>query len=260
MPLTELRFIWRVNQVPSKDFEATHAFIYNHEKAFHVGVHSGANDREMALYFFSTHHHQLGYDIIDIQASVIDTDSSKPHRTIKLERFHQGPSSMTVEMYQSTVALTQAPYSFTIQVTITSILPHYTFQPSDKNMKTQLWSAFLNHQLTDVELVLHQDVIAAHRVVLVSRSPVFQALLGSEPANQGSYRSRIQIDGTHQRAVFEDFLYFLYTGTMQGTTDYHRLLVLAEKYQVDTLKHVCQCAATKKAAVGDISAVIMLAN
>ena len=254
--VTELRFNWRMEEIPDKDVETSHAFLFQNEKAFHVGIQTGSHDKEMTLYFFSTHHQQIGFNIIDIRALTTDKSSTKTHRVIHMERFHEGPP-MVIEMYQSKMVLTQVPCSLTIQVSIVSTTSHYSFQPCDKNMKSDLWSAFINRQHTDVELVLNQDVVEAHRVVLVSRSPVFLAMLGPEPPARGARRTQIQISDT-PLSVLEEFLYFLYTGTLKGTPNCHQLLALAEKYQVETLKILCQNGTSKRATARDISTIIMM--
>ena len=256
MQVTELRFNWRMEEIPDKDMEATHTFLFQSEKAFHVGVQNGPQDKELTLYFFSTHHQQIGFNILDIRAFM--GDKMKAHRAIHMERFNEGPP-MVVEMYQSVVTLTQAPCSVTIQLSIESAVPRFSFQPCDKNMKSDLWSAFINRQHTDVDLMLDQVVMEAHRAVLVSRSPVFLAMLGPEPPTRGGQRCRIQIEGT-DISVFEEFLYFMYTGTLKGSTNCHQLLTLAEKYQVETLKLLCQHGINKRAAIRDISAIIMMAS
>jgi hypothetical protein len=88
--------------------------------------------------------------------------------------------------------------------------------------------------LTDIEFLVGGRAFAAHRFIVSSRSPVFAAMFRSDmiEANTGT----VTINDTDPD-VFETFLKFLYTGTLEpiSLADDERLQTLANKYQVDTL-------------------------
>ena len=252
---TELRFYWRLEKMPGTDNETTHVFKYQNEKAFHVGVQSSAsNENEFTLYFFSTHHHQIGFNILDVKASMNDKGSNKPHTALQIERWNTG-KAMAVEMYCTTVTLLQAPCSFTIQATIEPNIENFCYHLSDKNMGKELWAANINLQLTDIEFFFGDDIVEAHRFFLVARSPVFLALLATD--NTEAPINQIEMNDI-EKSVFVEFLFFLYTGTLQVAGNCKKLLAVAEKYQVETLRLICE-KGTNKAKAEDISATIMMA-
>ncbi|GLJ47531.1 hypothetical protein SUGI_1003790 [Cryptomeria japonica] len=80
--------------------------------------------------------------------------------------------------------------------------------------------------------------IKAHRIVLISKSPVFKAMLGSEMEESRSGTIKIT-DFSYE--VLRAFVHYLYTA--ETFPDEHMafdLLVLAEKYQVKHLKTVSE--------------------
>ncbi|GMN55295.1 hypothetical protein TIFTF001_024410 [Ficus carica] len=80
--------------------------------------------------------------------------------------------------------------------------------------------------------------IPAHKAVLVSRSPVFRAMLENEM--EESLSGTIKINDASHEALFA-FVNFLYTAEACLDEDMAcELLVLAEKYQVQHLKTFCE--------------------
>ncbi|KAK9271049.1 hypothetical protein L1049_026638 [Liquidambar formosana] len=104
-----------------------------------------------------------------------------------------------------------------------------------------------SHSFTDVVLVASDDgfggpvapvPVPAHKAVLVSRSPVFKAMLENEMEESRSGTIKIS-DITYD--ALRSFVNYLYTA--EACLDEQlacELLVLAEKYQVKHLKSYCE--------------------
>lgn len=86
--------------------------------------------------------------------------------------------------------------------------------------------------------------VPAHRAVLISRSPVFRAMLENEMEESRSGMIKIN-DVSYD--VLRSFVHYLYTAEV--LLDEHmacELLILAEKYQVKHLKAFCEKFMTSK--------------
>ncbi|XP_047341014.1 BTB/POZ domain-containing protein At4g08455 isoform X2 [Impatiens glandulifera] len=107
---------------------------------------------------------------------------------------------------------------------------------------THLYPERSSFCFTDVVLVAASEVypipIYAHKAVLVSRSPVFRAMLKNEMAESLSGTIKIS-DVSHN--VLEVFVNYLYTANAeldeQMACD---LLIMAEKYEVKHMKDSCE--------------------
>ncbi|XP_010269092.1 PREDICTED: BTB/POZ domain-containing protein At4g08455 [Nelumbo nucifera] len=103
---------------------------------------------------------------------------------------------------------------------------------------------------TDVVLVASSDddcgeaAVRAHKAVLVSRSPVFKAMLENEMEERRSGTIKIS-DVSYD--VLRSFVHYLYTAeALLDEQMAYDLLVLAEKYQVKHLKGFCEKFITSK--------------
>ena len=101
--------------------------------------------------------------------------------------------------------------SITFRVKIVSSVENYGFV--DATWITDLWS---ENQLADVNVLVGQNKLRVHRVVLSARSPVFNILLRKH-GHTG--KSKLTFDADEvEFSVVELFLKYLYTGTLSITT------------------------------------------
>ena len=103
-------------------------------------------------------------------------------------------------------------------------------------------------QFADVDVLVGPNKVQAHRVVLSARSPVLKILL-SKVSTTGKYTLTIGADEVDFFVVLH-FLKYLYTGTLSISANNKQLLALAEMYQVETLKEICQLAVCVSDAEG----------
>jgi len=95
----------------------------------------------------------------------------------------------------------------------------------------------LLEDLSDVVFVCGGKEIKAHRNILAARSPVFMAMFTHEMAEKKSGRVTIT-DFTPEE--MRDFLHFIYNGKLDSMDNAVKLLDLADQYQVETLKEMCE--------------------
>ncbi|KAH9299064.1 hypothetical protein KI387_030746, partial [Taxus chinensis] len=107
------------------------------------------------------------------------------------------------------------------------------------------WAPEMLDQHTDIVFEVGDgSKIKAHRIVLISKSPVFKAMLENEMEESRSGTIKIT-DFSYE--VLRSFVHYLYTA--ETFPDEHMafdLLVLAEKYQVKHLKIICEKFLTSK--------------
>jgi len=92
--------------------------------------------------------------------------------------------------------------------------------------------------LADIAIVCDGDVeLKAHRAVLAARSPVFEAMFTHEMTEKLS--GEVTISDCKPEAM-RDFLHFLYHAKLESYDHAAKLLELADRYQVATLKELCE--------------------
>lgn len=113
----------------------------------------------------------------------------------------------------------------------------YKFRLMDRLRGSQLWAAATDRQFTDVEFVVDGKSFHAHQAIVAARCPIFQWVVRKEFTRCGKYEV-LDCDPT----VFEQLLFFVYTGTLQAPADSEQLLDLAKKYGIVTLQEICELA------------------
>ncbi|CAI5441079.1 unnamed protein product [Caenorhabditis angaria] len=96
-----------------------------------------------------------------------------------------------------------------------------------------------NEHLSDVNLIVGEEIFPAHRLILAKSSEVFDRMLSQRWNGDGKKDLEIQEDSICQK-VFPAFLRFLYCNhVVMHQENCLPLLILADKYNVTTLKKVC---------------------
>ena len=140
--------------------------------------------------------------------------------------------------------------SIDFHVIITSCIKNYKSQLEDVLWTTQLWESTEKKLLTDVEFVFvgEKETLCAHRFILSARSPVFAAMFTSDMLE--SKTGRVEIKDVDVN-LFKHFLKFIYTGKLETSARNLDLLALADKYEIETLRELCQTA-TKEVDIQEI--------
>nr|XP_042912821.1 TD and POZ domain-containing protein 4-like [Parasteatoda tepidariorum] len=165
------------------------------------------------------------------------------------------------------------PYSFTLVCFITtsdgnsdSIAENGKLEDSSPSLKASpltlqkdLKKMLLNDKHSDVKLKTRDKIIAAHKCLLSARSPVFATMF-----NQDMLETQTGVVDTLdvESYTLQSFLEFLYTDTITDADceEVLKLMLVADKYQVDNLKERCSQILTAKLSVGNICHVISVAE
>ncbi|XP_069131201.1 BTB/POZ domain-containing protein 17-like [Argopecten irradians] len=93
---------------------------------------------------------------------------------------------------------------------------------------------------SDIVLVVGDNRFFAHKILLVTASEVFEAML-SEARWQESNQNEVCLTEDEECvSVFPDFLKYIYSGSVELTTSMvHKLLILADKYGIHVLHKTC---------------------
>uniref|UniRef100_K3X0L2 BTB domain-containing protein n=1 Tax=Globisporangium ultimum (strain ATCC 200006 / CBS 805.95 / DAOM BR144) TaxID=431595 RepID=K3X0L2_GLOUD len=108
---------------------------------------------------------------------------------------------------------------------------------ADQEQRRKLFELFEACVLTDVVLVVQDQVIAAHRVVLATASPFFHALFTS--GMKESFESRIELNEIHAPA-FRELVKYMYLGQLHITGE-TILAILHTANQLEMLEVVEIC-------------------
>ena len=120
----------------------------------------------------------------------------------------------------------------------------------------KLGSALKEEYFTDVTLVVGKKEFKAHKVILAVQSPVFRAMFGSEMVESKS--NRVEIHDIDQESM-EEMLTFIYTWKAPNVGQMaSKLLVPADKYQLDHLKLMCEEVLCRDVKVENVVDVLVL--
>ncbi|KAL6641109.1 hypothetical protein ACP70R_019290 [Stipagrostis hirtigluma subsp. patula] len=137
--------------------------------------------------------------------------------------------------------------------------PVVVVPPSDMH---QHLGDLLSRQLgVDVKLRVGRKTFLAHRAVLAARSPVFKANLYAPTKEKTSIIDIVDVEAD----VFHDLLTFIYTDTLleteerEASTMAQRLLVAADRYNMERLKLICEDRLRKHIDRGSAATILALA-
>lgn len=123
-----------------------------------------------------------------------------------------------------------------------STLNAYQTHLRDSLFSQELWASRINKERTNVEFQVGGKTFPAHRALLAARCPELAALIPAESSPSPSTPSVSLPD--MDPIVFEDVLYFLYTGSIRHLGDseeetyQQRLADAARMYKIGTLSCV----------------------
>ncbi|KAL5220487.1 hypothetical protein ABZP36_025200 [Zizania latifolia] len=124
----------------------------------------------------------------------------------------------------------------------------------------------LEQEGADVTFVVEGEKIAAHKIVLAARSPVFKAELYGQMKEKNARRITVRDMRPH---VFRALLRFIYTDSLPdmddlGGDDYSDmiglLLVAADRYAMDSMKSQCERILSELLDVKTLAVTLALAD
>lgn len=216
-------------------------FEYRSEQLFSASiVSSAAKERTIqsqpyTLVFSSSNHHKIGIKLTRVCLTLTcpGMTESEPTEMFPKES-HLGDNKQKNVFVLATEQL-PLPVNITYYVYINETIPNYRYELVDLLCMAQLWFAAKRKQFTDFEFLVGGKIFHAHRVVLAARSPVMAKMF----AQSDMEFLRVEDIDVH---TFEHFLHFIYTGRLTTSAGQGQLLLAAERFQIDTLKTLCQNA------------------
>ncbi|XP_054722583.1 TD and POZ domain-containing protein 4-like [Uloborus diversus] len=136
---------------------------------------------------------------------------------------------------------------------------HRGYATGSLHLDTNFTNALLNSSLSDVTLKVGKVEFPAHKIILASRSKVFQGMFESGmKESQENVVNLVEM----QETTAENMLQYIYTGcikelTMEGAFD---LYVAADRYDLRELVVCCQDFILKNISAEHVCEVAALAN
>lgn len=117
---------------------------------------------------------------------------------------------------------------------------------------------YFNKDHSDVIIECGEEKFECHKNILAARSPVFKAMFEAnmKEANSGT----VEIDDIEPN-VLSEMLHFIYTGKSPNLDKHAKeLLVVADKYQLETLKGKCEVTLCSNLATGNCIEMIIFGD
>ena len=108
--------------------------------------------------------------------------------------------------------------------------------PKVLSLQEKFASLFLNEDMSDLKILCDDKEFPVHKFILSMSSSVFKTMFASNFMETTS--KTLPIEDTDAETM-EKFLRFLYTDQLKREELDCRLLILADRYQVDSLTHQC---------------------
>jgi hypothetical protein len=123
-----------------------------------------------------------------------------------------------------------------------------------------LGSLLTNESFADVSLITNTgDVLKAHKIILAWNSPVFRSMFQHADTKESQSNSVSIVD--HDASHVKEMLSFMYTGeTPNLSAKADALLVMAEQYDIQDLKTVCEEQLMSNLSVDNAADVLALAH
>lgn len=240
-----LKCRWFVDQIPQDTTLTSGKFEFRNEKVFTASLFNNSHYNEQTstsafqLIFKSSNHHKIGIKICKVMLTLTCpgmTESDPTEMTPKTNLENELLQEFSISTGQLPL-----PVTITYYIDVNETIPNYRYELVDQLCMAHLWFAARRRQFTDFEFLVQGKIFPAHRAILAARSPVLANLLTQTGVNY------LRIEDM-DIPIFEHFLHFIYTGRLTTSAAHAQLLVAAERYQIDTLKSLCQAAARESDA------------
>jgi len=185
--------------------------------------------------------HQVGIVVKKIFCTVYEPlENRRRHNgKLRLKRKYSGDNLFTgkFDEYQPFQGGSTFSVSLNFCLCLGATTPNFSYRLRDDIFKMDMWTAAEKCLFTDVEFVVQKSYrVAAHRCLVALRSPVLAAICRNQSPLVDVYIDDVRPD------IFQQLLYFIYTGQLLQACDHQLLWIAAEKYQVETLKELCRNA------------------
>lgn len=242
-----LSYEWIIEHVEENTTVLSKLIQFRGEKVFRVSLKNTKTSKIPTLIFLVANLNKLGLRVREVTYGKEDFESSQRMKEGEIKKAKDAGECLQL----FTADLAEMPIgkcTFYFSICIEGNVPAYSYHLSDRLAKEQLWSASLKSQHhADVKFVVKDNKFSAHKAILAARSPVFAEEFTKEKPGRKDDDGPLQIiriDDVDPESV-EQFLHFVYTGEpITSSLGNEELLKLAERYQLNTLIHMCRAALT----------------
>ncbi|XP_044010257.1 speckle-type POZ protein-like A [Aphidius gifuensis] len=117
----------------------------------------------------------------------------------------------------------------------------------------------LSEKSADVTIHVGQKTFRVIKGILGARSPVFSAMFDHEQLKENE-KNEVIIEDIDE-GVFEEFLHYIYTGESPNIDKMPKeLLAVADKYQVDCLKNICEEVICKTIIFDNVASIFVFSD
>ena len=170
---------------------------FNEQNAFRFGLQTNAGN-VTRVYFYAIHLHRLSIEIKSVCCVV-------GKRNVALVKKCGEHSSLLFQCDDQCFDTNKKIYYRVLIAGQSTATFRCGYQLTDDLCAKQLWAAAENRRQTDVELLVRDRAIPAHRAMLAGRSPVWERHFQSNPREK-----QVRVDDADDLdpAVFEHFLHW----------------------------------------------------
>jgi speckle-type POZ protein len=149
------------------------------------------------------------------------------------------------------------------QIKETTISGFYSDEELPLSAKKGSWISQMTHlfdskSFSDVVFDVKGRKFEAHKFILTTRSPVFQAMFQSDLVVKNIYSVKIE---DIEPEAFNEFLRFIYTDQVENLNEFAPLLLpFADKYMLDLLKAQCESSLSCNISVETCGKLLLLAH
>lgn len=182
-------------------------------------------------------------------ATLSNNNQFKPHISIGWTKF----IAADLLLNPNSKLLTNDTVTILCEIVIDNIV-YNSLKASETLLKTQKnFSEFLeNDNLSDVSLVIGNEKIPAHKVLLANKSPVFKAMFNHEMVE--NQRSEVVINNI-EYVILKEMLHFVYDeSTFQILSEEHaeKLLIVGDMYEILELVWKCERYLSHKLTLNNV--------
>ncbi|XP_044575295.1 speckle-type POZ protein-like A [Cotesia glomerata] len=136
--------------------------------------------------------------------------------------------------------------------------PNNLLEGSKRKLSDDFKELFETKKKCDVTIKVGGKEFCAHKVILIARSSVFEAMFSHDMKENKENEVTIpDIDPE----VFKKVLDYIYTDRVDDLISFaEKLLEAADKYQLQGLKNLCECSLSKTLTPGNAVKILILAD
>jgi len=258
----QLNYTWKMTGINHEEPQLhTKKFTVKNTEILRVGMKTlpgktPSSDRPPILFLLTANLQKMGLKVLSVsylQREFSMTSDGCNVKEIKMDQKNltnggissedKNDGAASIQLFTSPLNLLEqrmnfTDFTFAFTVYLTGIGDNYRVQQMDSLLSQQLWISTENQENRAYFKLIANDgkSFPVHKWILAARSPVFAALFSS---NEEIESIHLAVDCNVDE--IKQFVHFMYTGELEGLAS-HTLMQLAVKYEIKTLREICEAA------------------